>query len=289
VEGAFYTWTAQEIAALGPTATVSPFEDRFIVRPAPADRARFAAARAARPPVQIDDLWLPSTNAQVLRALVRADRLPEALALADEIVRRPRRDLLDDYAPVAQAWLDLLEETADPRWLADAIAEMGTIEAKFADPAGGWFRTTEDGLFFRPRDTVDPSATADALAACLRLSLLSADPRWAARLDHALAALPATPAMPLVADVAELRRYGPQQVVVVWPAGADPSVWRALARATYGPGRIWLMGTPPQLAALDLPVLDGKQADRPTAWVCRAGICDPPVFDPSALRATLDR
>lgn len=293
IEGLSYTWTAGEVAALGPTARVlARFDERLLVQPAAADRARFQAARAARTPPRADDLWVASTQVAVARALIRAGRVDDARVLAAQIRARPTRGVLDDDAAIAATWLDLFEATTDPAWLALAIERADQIEARLADPAGGWFRAPDAGLWVRPRDVADPSGpsgTSELLGVLDRLAALTEAPRWQERARRALARGISANA-PMTVDAAWLAGRAPPEIVVAWPRGTDPSALLAAARGRYLPGRTLVQGTNDELAALAglVPLVDGKvAADRPTAWICRGGACDPPRTDPGQVAAAL--
>ena len=65
---------------------------------------------------------------------------------ADGALRRTGRHpgLLEDYAFLAAALVDLFEATGETRWLATARALHEALAARFAHPDGGFFRTSAE-------------------------------------------------------------------------------------------------------------------------------------------------
>ena len=87
---------------------------------------------------------------------------------------------LDDYSFLGAGLLDLYEATGETRWLRDAIALQRTLDAHFADPAGGYFQTADDHetLLTREKpdyDGAEPSASSVAYLNFLRLQELTTD------------------------------------------------------------------------------------------------------------------
>ena len=73
--------------------------------------------------------------------------------------------VLEDYANLADGLLALYEATFDERWYRDAVALVDIVLERFADDAGGFFDTPDDGepLVVRPKDLQDnatPSGNA---------------------------------------------------------------------------------------------------------------------------------
>jgi uncharacterized protein YyaL (SSP411 family) len=172
-----------------------------------ADRAALLAARNARPQPLRDDKILVAWNALAIRALVpaadafenpayleRASRAAHLLlgrlraddgSLHRSYVAGQRREqaVLDDYAFLADALLDLHRATGDPQWLADARSLADIMLERFADPQrGGFYLTTEDAqLLVRPKPFDDgdvPSGNAVAMRALARLAVETGDARY---------------------------------------------------------------------------------------------------------------
>ncbi|MEO0603713.1 MAG: hypothetical protein AAF211_19905, partial [Myxococcota bacterium] len=279
--------------------------------------------RTQRPAPARDDQVIVAWNALAISGLVRAYRaLGEApwleralaaaevlLAKADDPTHRLRRvpggpaAMLEDESHAAVAALDLFGATGDARWLRIAQARLAVVERHYADPAGGWFRTPDDGeaLLRRPKPRyagAEPTGTATAIEAILRLAHLT--DRSPARADDALRAyaevLAEAPwAIPGVAAQVARRHAPASEIVVVWPDDADPDELLAvLGRHDLALAEVVTGPVSHLTQATDVVWLDGKvpRDGRPTAYVCRDGTCRFPVTEPGpfddALKAQRD-
>jgi hypothetical protein len=214
-----------------------------------------------------------------------------AHSICGDDVRSPA--FLDDVAAVGEAMLRLAEATGTRRWQDAALALAIELEARFADPTGGWFQTPVDGepLIHRPRDGRDsavPSGSALAAGFLLRLSAHTGEARWLAHVEGALAAhaelLTGNPyASGHLLGVLDTFHHGWEEVVFGGD-GEGRDALAAAARAAPGIDRI-------TLALADLPASHpaalGRTADHPTAWVCRGTTCSLPAHTPDALLRTL--
>jgi hypothetical protein len=174
----------------------------------------------------------------------------------------------------------------------------------FRDADGGGFFTTSklhEGLVVRSKEFYDgavPSGNSIAFLDLLRLAELTeaGDFRkqagemervWAGFLADAPGSHPAA----LRAALARLE--GALEIVVIGPR--DDSVTRALveeAQRRFLPAKILLhAGSAEEAQALAkmVPLLEGKTAlgGKPTAYVCRGGVCKLPARDLASLRAEL--
>ena len=121
-----------------------------------ADAARaLGAARTRR-------RWTRRRPATATRPWRRPTGSRPRLLGADGRLRRSWKDgratadgVLEDYANLAEGLLALYEATGDERWFAAAVGLADVILARFADPAGGFFDTADDGepLVVRPKGT----------------------------------------------------------------------------------------------------------------------------------------
>ncbi|MDT0446941.1 thioredoxin domain-containing protein [Streptomyces johnsoniae] len=192
-EGAFYTWTPEQLrAALGPAdaelaaAVFGPGEEGTLRLPgaqAPEGlRARLLDARGARPRPERDDKIVAAWNGLAIAALAEAgacfgrDDLVAAATGAAELLAavhldadgrlvRTSRDghagpgagVLEDYGDVAEGFLALYAVTGARAWLDRAGALLETVLTRFAGADGTLFDTADDAerLIRRPQDPTD--------------------------------------------------------------------------------------------------------------------------------------
>ena len=297
-------------------------------------RRTLLARRAGRPQPARDDKVLAGWNGLAIGALAEVARLLSATgdeghaALAREYrdaataaaravlgglrteegrLRRSWKDgrasadgVLEDYANLADGLLALYETTFDEAWYRESVALMDAVLARFADPAGGFFDTPDDGerLVVRPKDVQDnatPSGNAMATTVLLRLAALTGDGRYRSAAERALATV-----APYLAryptgfaqwlSALELAHAGIDELAIV--AGSDEAGARRLlevANRGYAPFRVVATAVDPAGSAVPLLrdrfALDG----RATAFVCRDFACRQPVHEPEALQALLSR
>jgi len=296
-----------------------------------ADRARWYtlretlhAVRSQRPAPGLDDKVLVAWNALAISAFARAGRalrepqyIERAVAAArfvltqmrdgSRLFRAWRRGqaqhpaVLEDYAVLAGALLDLTEATGDIGWLDEAEALMEVLETQFVDPEGGYFRTPADGeaLLFRQKPTYDgaePSGNAQAALALLRLAAITGLPQYVARAEAALRALgPPLEAAPHSAPKAicalEWWHAEVRQLVVVAPEGADVEALLEPVSAGFQPHLVTLCAAPGAPLAQRCPLFRERTpvAGHPTAYLCVGTRCELPETDPMGLRALLAR
>jgi uncharacterized protein len=303
-------------------------------QPVPADaRARFDAAlaalyeaRAKRVRPLVDHKVVTAWNGLAISAMARGGRVLDeptftaaavraadfalgTLADGDRLYRSALDGeasgpaFLDDYAFLVAGLIDLFETTGDPRWLARAIALQGTLDRRFADPAGGWFRTANDHetLLVREKpdyDGAEPAGSSVAVQNALRLNELTTDDAWRVVADRALMAaapiLTSTPgAMPRMLCALDFRLDTPKEIVVVRPKGDPATALMEPLRTTFLPNAVFAVLTPeaePAVARLvplvaEKPLKDGK----PTAYVCEKQVCRLPTTDPTALATDVKR
>ena len=289
------------------------------------DRVRSALlqARTKRPQPGRDDKVVAAWNGLAIRALAdasaafdRPDLLDAATRAADAVLSRHLVDgrlrrtsrlgvvgesagVLEDYACLADGLLALHQVTAEPRWLAQAVALLDTALAHFADhESPGAFHDTADdadALVMRPADPSDnasPSGASALAGALVQASALAGADRADRYREAAEAAVARAGALVAQAprfaghwlSVAESLARGPLQVAVV---GEDARLWRTAVAKAPG-GSVVLAGAPdapgvPLLA--DRPLVDGAAA----AYVCRGYVCDRPVTTADELADLLVR
>jgi uncharacterized protein YyaL (SSP411 family) len=280
-------------------------------------RQRLYDVRAARPWPSKDGKVIASWNGLMIRAFCEASRAFErddyrdvaeraGQFLRSTLVRDGRvfrsalsgrisgPGMLEDFAAVALAFVDLYSLTFDPSWLADAVDIAGNAVTLFRDAeTDTWYDTASDHerLIVRPRDPTDnatPSGTS--LMADLLLTLADLDDRseWremaegaTARVGDPIAQYPQ--ALGYIAGVADTVVNGSVQVAIV---GEDPAPLVRRVGAHFVPGLVLAGGDlDPQQPALlaDRTPIGGKA----TAFVCRGFTCDLPTTDPDVLERQL--
>ena len=207
---------------------------------------------------------------------------------------------LEDYACLASGLVELYQTTFDPRWFEAARELADAMLAHFADPAGGFFDTSEDHetLITRPKDVQDnatPSGNAMAATVLAQLAALTGDARFADAVAQGL---------PLVGRfagehatefgqwlcAADFTLAGAHEVAIVGDL-EDPGTRGLIdaAFAVYRPRQVVAAAAPAESTTVPLlvgrPTVDGAA----TAYVCRNFACELPVTDAAGLTAQLAR
>ena len=289
-------------------------------------RRTLLAARGRRHQPLRDDKVLAAWNGLMIEALALAGRVLDeprwieaagraAGFLLDHLVveGRLRRGwlsgpsttlaFLDDHAFLAAGLLELFAATAEPRWLTAAVSLAEAMERHFSDAErGGWFQAADDHerLLVREKpahDGAEPAGGSVAVQALLRLSTFTGDDRWRASAERALLdAGPSLEASPMARSELllglEAAHAPARQVVLTWPDAAPaPGPLLEVLRRVPLPGAALVVGPASTVAraAGVAPVALGRGPlqGRPTAFVCDAGACRLPVFDPASLEREL--
>lgn len=291
-------------------------------------RTRLADVRERRVRPARDETVVVSGNALAISALARgafALDAPEwaegAAAAATELLSRAHRGgrllhlatsdgtpvaaLLNDYALLVAALLDLHEATGELRWLATARSLTAEMIAAFADPERRGFRRTREELplsLARPSaasDDLGPSGNAVAALDLLRLAAWTGEADMRARAEETLAALAlALDERPegcgeLLLAV-DFLRAAPAEIVIVTPGPrATARPFLAELRKRYLPHRVLTVIPEGELAdaAATAPLVAGRRAldGRATAYLCRRFACQRPTPDPVEFGRQLDR
>jgi len=290
-------------------------------------RAKLQAAREKRVHPLRDEKVLAAWNGLAISAFAFGGRVLQERRYVDAAARAAgfllealRRDgrlvrswrggrtsgpgYLEDYAFLAQGLLDLFEATFDVRWLAEAVSLSDEVEARFADPRGGWFATAADHekLLAREKpahDGAEPSGASVAVLVALRLAAFTADDRFRAVAEKALRwYAPALAEQPLaLAEMLlalDFHGDAAREVVLVWPEGGPaPEPFLAVLRETFLPNRA-IAGAAEGLAleALGRVALVAREkkaiGGKATAYVCERGACRLPAIDPERLREQIE-
>ncbi len=323
VDGHSVLHVAMPLDALAASEDVPPEELRATLDAA---RARLLEVRARRMPPQVDRKVIVAWNGLAISAFARAGAVlaqpaytEQARQAAETIVgamragRLPRSLLdgratgdgyLEDYAFLTAGFLDLFEAGGDPRWLAHALALQRVLDAHFADPAGGYYRTADDAeaLLIREKpdfDGAEPSGNSVALENLLRLHELTGDDRHRAHAEGLLRAFgPALArgpqALPQMLCGLDFFLDHAKEIVVVTPPGGGAGPLLAALHERFVPNRALAVvaeGPPQRALAASVPLVAEKSAldGRATAYVCERRVCQRPTSDPAAFARELDR
>ena len=206
---------------------------------------------------------------------------------------------LEDYAFVADGLLCLFETDFDPRWLVEARALLAGIEKHFLDADDGNFFFTagdHEELVTRSKSVSEssmPSGIALATSSFLRAGLLLGDEELyqigvnALRANHAIIESQGISCPSLLLAV-EFHLGDPREVVIAGDPGDETT--RAMLsklRQEFPVHHVIAVvhdGNREDLERIS-PVFKGKiRVDgKPTAYVCRRGVCEAPVTDPGQI------
>jgi uncharacterized protein YyaL (SSP411 family) len=290
-------------------------------------RAQLLAARAQRVAPAVDRKVVVAWNGLAISALARAaqafaapsysaqaERAADAILGATRGGRLPRSlvdgaphgsGYLEDYAFLIAGLLDLFEATGNPHRLDQALALQRELDAHFADPAGGYFHTPDDGeqLLVREKPDMDgsePSGNSVALQNLLRLHELTGDDHWNRTAEGVLRAF--TPALSRGPGALARMLCGveffldqPKEIVVVTPPGGDGTApLLAALNVRFVPNRALVVvgeGRPLDALAGTIPLVAEKTTrdGRATAYVCERRVCQRPTTDPDAFGRELER
>ncbi len=280
--------------------------------------------RAGRVPPGLDDKVLTAWNGLMLAAFAEAGRVLDrpdytaaAVANAEFLHATMRRAdgrllrswqaaagdarynaYLEDYAFLADGLLALYETTFEPRWFAWARELADLMLAHFADPAGGFFDTSDDheALLHRPKDVQDnatPSGNGMAAHVLLRLGLFTGEGRYWDTAERMVAGLYEPMARYATAfahwlGAAAFILGEPQELAIVGdPAAAGARALLDVVQRAYRPNLVVAAGE--GAAAEVVPLLANRERldGRAAAYVCRRFVCRRPVSDPVALAEQL--
>lgn len=286
---------------------------------------RLRAYRADRYHLHKDDKVLTAWNALMIAAYARAYRVLEKEAYrkaaedaltfvrrhltAEGALRISYRDgktsgdgLLDDYAFLVWACLEMYAATFEPAHLQWAITLSEQALERFPDPAGGFYMTEagRGDLIFRPKDVYDgamPSGNSVLAHGLLRLAAITGEPRWRQAAERQLAFL-----MPFAAGQPAAYTFALTAISeAVYPSGelicvlnsdrGIPALRRAL-RAHGHPNLSVVVKTPENAAALEalLPSVKAYKAaagEPYTFYLCQNQTCAAPFYKLEELEARL--
>jgi uncharacterized protein YyaL (SSP411 family) len=277
-----------------------------------------ARERRVRP--GLDDKILASWNGLMLRGVAEAARafddaelhalavrngefLFRELVRGDQVLRSYKNGVakiagfLEDYAAVALGALALYELTFDRKWLDRARRLADEVLAQFWDEsAHALYDTAADAesLVTRPRDVTDnatPSGTSLAIELLLKLGDLFASDLYSERARYLLETI-AEPmarypsAFGHALGAADMAVRGAIEVAIAGePADERFQSLAATVAERYLPSLVSAGGAGPAIDGIAL--LEGRGAEVPTAYVCRAYACDAPTDNVAVLAEQL--
>ena len=198
--------------------------------------------------------------------------------------------LLEDYSGVAWGLTLAYEATGERRYLDAAHGLIEQILARFRDEENGGFYDTpidHEQLITRPKDLFDnatPGGTSVTCDVLLRHALLFGNAEYARIATEAVEATwPLMERYPsgfgFLLSVAEWRAGQPKEIALT----GDATELRRVIGETYIPHRVLVSGT----QSSDLPLMEGRAAEKTLAYVCIGYACEEPTSDPETLRALL--
>jgi uncharacterized protein len=287
-------------------------------------RRKMYDARSRRVRPMTDDKLLTDWTALAISAFALAGRLfaepryeEAARRAADRILancripgdlRHREKDgvagipgFASDYAFFVESLLDLYEATFEPRYFREAVALQAEMDARFADPRGGYFLSAKahGALIVRPRELFDgatPSSNSVAAMNLLRLGTFTGDSMYRERADRIFAALagylervPA--AFPRLLCALDYREDEPREVVLAGkPGREDFEALRAAVFANPGLNRVVVHAAGNETPVPLLPLVEGRASEdgRARAFVCRSFSCLAPTSNPADLSSALN-
>jgi len=175
---------------------------------------------------------------------------------------------------------------------------MDRVLQHFADPAGGFFDTSDEHerLITRPKDVQDnavPSGNAMAATVLLKLGAYTGESRYTEIAEKSLRGLqgafqqyPTAFGQWLVAY--EFAVSSPKEIAVIGdPQSADTQAMLDVVFAGFRPNQVVALKRPGE--ASPIPLLDYREQidGRATVSVCQNFACMMPVTDPQALAEQL--
>jgi uncharacterized protein YyaL (SSP411 family) len=206
---------------------------------------------------------------------------------------------LEDYAYLIDGLLTLYETDFNARWFVAARELADYVLAHFADPAGGFFDTSDDHeqLVLRPKniqDNATPSGNALFALDLLRLEAFTGERDYGEPARRAL-----VQAQPLLArnpvffaqwlQALDFATAPIREIAIIGQPGApDTEALISAVRAHYDPRQVVAAVAPDSEPMIPLlrgrTLVDGQAA----AYVCRNFVCALPVTDPAALAKQLE-
>jgi hypothetical protein len=207
---------------------------------------------------------------------------------------------LEDYACVIDGLLELYQTTFAEQWFVAARELSDVMLQHYADPAGGFFDTSDDHetLVTRPKDLQDnavPSGNGMAATVLLKLAAFTGEDRYYRHAESLLGVLqPALIQSPLgfaqwlialdfaLGNPKEIALVGDQQ-------SGDVQALLDVIRTGYRPHQVVALGRLRADRTSAIPLLLERPAidNQATAYVCVRFACQRPTTDPQVLAEQL--
>ncbi|MGZ9034302.1 MAG: thioredoxin domain-containing protein [Rhodospirillales bacterium] len=285
-------------------------------------RGRLLAVRRKRIPPGRDDKVLADWNGLMIAALAEAGAVfdrPEWVDAAAQVFRfitthmsengrlkhvwragQARHPaVLEDYANMARAALNLYQVTTERAYLDQAIDWCTVADRHFHDDAaGGYFISADDttDVIARPKSVADnavPSGNGTMIEVLAMLSFATREAHYRERAERSVRLFSGTNpqyllSIPGVLTAYELLESGAQVVVIADPADpAGVALRRVVLQAPAG-GRFVLSIAPGETLPEGHPAAGKEQAQgQATAYVCVGRTCGLPATSPAELRHRL--
>ncbi|MFQ5522294.1 MAG: thioredoxin domain-containing protein [Acidimicrobiia bacterium] len=236
-------------------------------------------------------------DAQYLGTARKAARFVRDHLVVDGVLMRSWREgrtsvpaFLDDHAAMALGFFSLYAATAEQEWYRAAMELVAELD-RFANPAGGFYDTPDDGepLVKRPVDQTDnplPSGSAMAAEALVLASLYTGESVLREKAETTLAAagllMAKYPSM-VAHHLSVAYTLGRSRELAV--VGSD---WPRFAAVYWRRFRPEVALAPSPEPTDEVPLLAGRGEEGHTlAYVCRGFVCDLPTDDPEVLAGHL--
>ncbi|MCS7070423.1 MAG: thioredoxin domain-containing protein, partial [Anaerolinea sp.] len=281
------------------------------------------AARTRREPPGLDDKILAGWNGLMLASLAEAARVLDKPVYLDTAVHTGEflrdhlityeghvfrtwkagmarvKGFLEDYAALADAFLELYQTTFDVQWftLARRLADRALTLFRAED--GGFHDTSPDHetLISRPRSLQDnavPSGSALMARALIKLAAYTGEAHYdeAARASLGLIvnAMREYPqAFGEALSAVTMLVSGIDEIALIGPSDSEGlRALLAVLRQAYRPNQV-VACAPAASDTHPVPLLRGRDMlnGQPTAYVCRQFACQLPVTTPEALAAQI--
>jgi uncharacterized protein YyaL (SSP411 family) len=287
-----------------------------------AHRETLRRVRADRTPPGLDPKVVMAWNGLVLESLAQATALtgrPEyleaAITAGEHLLEIHKRDdgtwwrtsvdgetsgeaILDDYAFLAAAFLEMYQVSGELRWLAEARELAEVVRRDFAREEGGWYVSSARvgaplGRSIEYFDSVEPAGMSAMYVVLLDLAALTGETKHRRQAEQELENWGGL----LERGGSDLAWWFEAVDRVVWPhydvvvAGDGGELVEAFLRRLPADAVLSRVapGGPDDEHMELAPVLAGKKSveGRETAYVCEFGRCQEPTGDATKMLAQL--